>query len=85
MWSSLKMEKTGQQKVVNLDLDVQTVAEFMQEHVPAAKLVMVAESLPLVARLLWGSYDRETCQPAVLISIKPISLDSASQLPTDAT
>ena len=49
-----------------LDNDVQAVAEFMQDNVPAAKLRAVAESLPKLARLLWEDIPQEPLQPASL-------------------
>jgi hypothetical protein len=45
------------------DADVQRVLEFMQVSIQAAKLVGVAESIPQMARLLWGRFPQEPVSP----------------------
>lgn len=44
---------------LRMDADLQSVAEFMQSNLPAAKLLHVAKSLAEVAPLLWGDYAAE--------------------------
>lgn len=44
---------------ISLDSDVQSVLEYMQQNIPASKLVGIAETLPDMARLLWSRYSRE--------------------------
>lgn len=44
---------------VEIDSDVQAVAEFMQRNVPASRLVAVAEAAAKLAPLLWGRYEKE--------------------------
>jgi hypothetical protein len=44
------------------DPDVQAVLEFMQERIPACRLVASAEGLPQLARLLWGHFPQESCR-----------------------
>lgn len=44
---------------LELQPDVQEVAEFMQRNIPAARLVSVAAGLYAVAPLLWGRYQNE--------------------------
>ena len=39
---------------VQLDPDVQRVAEFMQREIPADRVVAVAQGVAAVAPLLWG-------------------------------
>ena len=60
---------TGQQLVV--DRDVQAVLEFMQANILTNHLVGVAESLPDLARLLWGHHLQEPFQPLSLTLAKP--------------
>jgi hypothetical protein len=54
-----------------MDPDVKAVLEFMQGGIRAPKLVSVADSLPAVARLLWGQYSQEACYPLLLELTKP--------------
>jgi hypothetical protein len=63
---------------LRMDADLQSVAEFMQANLPAAKLVSVADSLSTVARLLWSHLPQEPCLPACL-SVPKTSLCSQSQ------
>jgi hypothetical protein len=53
-----------------IDSDLQSVADFMQAHLPTSKLVSVADHLPKIARLLWGEFPQEPCQPLALIPTK---------------
>jgi hypothetical protein len=50
---------------VVLDSDVKAVAEFMQNNIPAAKLIGVAEALPTLASILWSQYPQESVQAAI--------------------
>lgn len=47
-----------------LDSEVRAVAEFMQSNIPIAKLVSVADNLPMLARLLWSHFSQESCHAA---------------------
>lgn len=67
---------------LKLDQDLQSVAEFMQENIPASKLMSVAEAMPKVAWLLWSNSPQEPCIPASLTLPKSVEC-SPSQL--DAT
>jgi hypothetical protein len=49
---------------VVLDSDVKAVAEFMQNNIPAAKLMGVAEALPTLASILWSKYPQEPIRAA---------------------
>jgi hypothetical protein len=49
------------------DEHVKAVLEFMQSHIPTAKLIGVADSLGQMARLLWGHFPQEPCQSIRLI------------------
>jgi hypothetical protein len=44
---------------LQIDGDLQAVAEFMQRNIPASKLMSVAEELPKMGRLLWSHFPRE--------------------------
>jgi hypothetical protein len=44
---------------ITLDEHLQSVLEYMQQNVPANKLLGVAEKLPDMARLLWSRYSQE--------------------------
>jgi len=44
---------------LELDSDVQAVAEFMMQNIPAAKLVAVARALVELAPLFWGHFTPE--------------------------
>lgn len=52
--------------------DVQAVAEFMHNTIPAARLVEVAAGIDAVAPLLWGHYEREAVRSLTLTHL-PIS------------
>lgn len=41
---------------IEIDRDVRAVLEFMQGHVPAAKLVATAQAIGSFAPLLWGHH-----------------------------
>lgn len=44
---------------ITLDEHLQLALEYMQQNIPANKLVGVAEKLPDMARLLWSHYSQE--------------------------
>lgn len=44
---------------LELQPEIQEVAEFMQRSMPAARLVNVAAGLHAIAPLLWGRYQNE--------------------------
>jgi hypothetical protein len=48
---------------IELDADVQRIAEQMQNTIPADKLVSVAESLSRLAPVLWGHHARAELVP----------------------
>jgi hypothetical protein len=47
---------------LEIDTDVRVTAEFMQQNIPAARLVGVAAGLQAVAPLLWGQHEAEPVQ-----------------------
>jgi len=59
-----------------LDNDVRAVMEFMQQKIPAEKLLGVAESLPGLARLLWVKFQQEPVQAVSLVLTKQHPLRS---------
>ena len=52
---------------VQIDSDVQAVLEFMQQRIPAAKLIAVAEGVRRLAGPMWDGYPQENCQPIALV------------------
>jgi hypothetical protein len=52
---------------VEIDPDLHAVAEWMQAHVPACKLVGIANALAASAPALWGQYQPETVQGLRLV------------------
>lgn len=48
--------------LIEIDSDVQAVAEFMQARIAASRLVAVADGLAAIAPLLWGRYKPEAVQ-----------------------
>lgn len=59
---------------IEIDADVEAVAEFMQGRFPAARLTAIAKGIGAIAPLLWGHYRAEEI---VLIRL-------AAALPTSA-
>jgi hypothetical protein len=55
-----------------VDEDVRAVAQFMQERLPASRLVPVADGIAAIAPLLWGHFQREEVRTLRLKS-DPIS------------
>jgi hypothetical protein len=64
---------------LEIDPDVQAVLEFMQNSMAADKLVGVAESLPAIARLIWGHYTQRPIRAIDLIHLKPRPSRSAAR------
>jgi hypothetical protein len=62
-----------------IDGNVKAVLEFIQDNVPATKLVAVTERLPEMARLLWGHFPQEPCHVLNLGPEKPTMTDSENQ------
>jgi hypothetical protein len=57
---------------LELDEDLRSLAEYMQCHIAAEKLVAVAQGLAALAPLLWGHHDRRSITPLALRN-EPIS------------
>ena len=53
------------------DEHVKAVLEFMQSHIPTAKLIGVADNLGQMARLLWGHFPQEPCTAVALHAVLP--------------
>lgn len=68
--------------VVSLDPDVQAVASFMQETIPAPKLAGVARSLAALSGLLWGHLQQEEfralslCGAPLIGETRPVAIES---------
>jgi hypothetical protein len=62
-----------------IDEDVKAVLEFIQDKIPASKLVAVSERLPEMARLLWGHFPQEPCHVLNLELKKPVMTDLENQ------
>jgi hypothetical protein len=54
---------------VVIDPDVKAVAEFMQSRIETRKLMGVAESLRVIAPLLWGHYEHAPVRSIELASL----------------
>jgi len=67
---------------LSMDQHVKLVAEFMRAHVPAAKLVNVAQALAELAPILWGKYEREEVRALALM---PQSVASAARFGDEAS
>ena len=52
---------------LTVDPYLQAVLEFMQTQIPTHKLVLVAESLAPIAKLLWGNHPQEPCRILELV------------------
>ncbi len=61
---------------LQIDGDLQSVAEFMQKNIPAAKLLSVAEDLPKIGRLLWARYPQE---PSLGLMLSELTLTNGLQ------
>lgn len=48
---------------MEIDPDIQAVAEFMQAHIPAEKLVGIARDLAVLAPLVWRQHGLSDIQP----------------------
>ena len=44
---------------IEMDAEIQRLAEFMQREFAAAQLVSMAENMAVLAPVLWGKYERE--------------------------
>jgi len=69
---------------LEVDRDLQSVLEFMQAKIPTNKLLGVAESLPQMARLLWGEFPQEPFQCAQLRQ-GAISVDRRPQAASESS
>ena len=63
----MKEIKTFEQDLV-IDPHLKMVAEFIDQNLPCAKMVAVANALPDLAKLLWGTRDWPHAE------IKPLNL-----------
>jgi hypothetical protein len=72
---------------VVIDPDVKAVAEFMQSKIETRKLVGVAESLRVIAPILWGHYDRVPVKGIELATppVRSETQSNASELPPEHT
>jgi len=61
-----------------MDKDLRAVVEFMQENVECSKLMTIADALPQLSRLLWGSFPQESVE---VLSVRPTKTEcNQSQL-----
>jgi hypothetical protein len=58
----------GMSMTVEMDPDVQRVAEFIQTNFAAQRLVSIAESVAALAPALWGQYGGEA---VLALQLKP--------------
>ena len=59
---------------LEFDPDLIAIAVYMQQYLPASRLVPIAKGLAAIAPLLWGEYESEVIHPFRLVH-RPISLD----------
>jgi hypothetical protein len=57
---------------MEIDLDVAAVLKFMQNNVPASKLLAVADGVSNLARLLWGHHNQDQIE-LLRLKADPIS------------
>ena len=69
---------------VEMDKDVQAVAEFMQRRISAGRLMGVASGLSAIAPILWGLYPQEEVRPIRLSADDPHRQQVATVLPPAA-
>ena len=62
-----------------MDKDLRLVVEFMQENLEAQKLVAVSESLPQIARLLWGDVPQEPIKAIRVMACLDLTRPTASE------
>jgi len=67
-----------------IDEHLKATVVFMRENIPEPKLLGIAESLPGLARLLWGGRPQEPCLPLELRP-KKTTTDQESRLHSTAT
>jgi hypothetical protein len=65
---------------IEIDHNLQSVAEFMQANIPATQLRATAEAIALLAPVIWGHFDVGSIIPARL-SASPICLGDQHKLP----
>jgi hypothetical protein len=53
-----------------IDGDVKAVLSYMQDNLPAHKLVAIATALPTMAKLLWERFPQESVT-TITLGIKP--------------
>ena len=68
-----------------IDSDVQSVLEFMQERIVAAKLIGVADVIPKMARLLWEGFPQEPCAVACLSLSKTVEQNPTLQVSIESS
>lgn len=56
-----------------IDHDLHAVMEWMQQNVPAGRLVAVCSELARLGPLCWGSYQPEAIQALRLVAPRPSS------------
>jgi hypothetical protein len=74
------MNETGQQ--LEMDKDVQSVLEFMQNTISTERLIGVADHIPSLARILWSRYRAEG---VVALSLNAPSLNAPAEKPVVAS
>lgn len=79
--SHVNMTASEQALSLRIDPDVQSVLAFMQQNIDSAKLVGVAQSIPGLAKLLWGGWQQGPVRTVALVLPKT----GLSQSPANAT
>lgn len=68
---------------LEIDADVKSVLEIMQQNMPANKLVAVAAQVNALAPMLWGDHQAEGVAAIRLVS-HPLTLDDDQRKPLSA-
>ena len=63
---------------LELQPDIQEVAEFMQRNIPAARLVSVAAGLHAIAPLLWKHYRNAPPDDEAPLSLRELPITQSS-------
>jgi hypothetical protein len=58
---------------IQIDPEVELVAEFMTARIPVSRLAAVANALAALAPSLWGKYEPEGIEPLRFVSTHPTS------------
>lgn len=70
--------------IVEMDPDLQRVAEFMQANFEASKLVPIAQGLSAISPLLWGRYGEVEIRTLELVNCSEARSESEPAISTQS-